>query len=166
MFDDTGESIVYIALIIWEKQILAPRGMKGPCHQAHPILVGQEMLDFKAWTEGKSKLTIELEKCFQNQASNICPIKNALKKIKKNKNALIHLIFYYNGILTVSKNMLSKGILRAAYLLSWNICYNLMLLVIWSSKHRIKILIKSHIFKYLNPEHHRNNSVLITLISC
>lgn len=108
MFDDTGESIVYIALIIWEKQILAPRGMKGPCHQAHPILVGQEMLDFKAWTEGKSKLTIELEKCFQNQASNICPI----------KNALIHLIFYYNGILTVSKNMLSKGILRAAYLLS------------------------------------------------
>lgn len=92
--------------------------MKGPCHQAHPILVGQEMLDFKAWTEGKSELTIELEKCFQNQASNICPIKNALKKIKKNKNALIHLIFYHNGILTVSKNMLSKGILRAAYLLS------------------------------------------------
>lgn len=66
---------VYVVFAIWKKHILAPRGTKSQCHQPHPILAGQQMLDFKVWREAQ---ITELEKCFQNQASNICPIKNAL----------------------------------------------------------------------------------------
>lgn len=47
-----------------EKQILASSGTKGQCHQARPTSVGQEILDFKAWTEELPKLTIELKKMF------------------------------------------------------------------------------------------------------
>ena len=75
--DQSQVSALCIVLLIWKKQILATKDTKGQCHQAHPISVRQEMLNFKAWTEGKAKLTTELDKCFQNQASNICPIKNA-----------------------------------------------------------------------------------------
>ena len=79
-FDETGKrtshrAVLYVLFVIWKKHILAPRSMKSQWHQPHLILVGQEMLDFKVWREAQ---TTELEKCFQNQASNICPIKNAL----------------------------------------------------------------------------------------
>lgn len=103
--------------------------MEGQCDQAHLILVGQEMLDFKAWSEGKPKLTIKLEKCFQNQASNICLIKSACMQLniplKRNSDSL--------------KNMLLKGTMRAAHLLSFNIYYEFMRLAMKTGKHRMRV---------------------------
>lgn len=42
-----------------EKQTLASNGQS---HPAHSTSLGQEILDFKAWTEEKPKLTIELKR--------------------------------------------------------------------------------------------------------
>ena len=75
--DDPGErksprAMPHVVFAIWKKHILAPRGTKSQCHQPHPILVGQEMLDFKVWREAQ---TTELEKCFQKKKKNVFKIK-------------------------------------------------------------------------------------------
>lgn len=60
-FCRSGQYSLYIAHDL-EKQTLASNGTKSQCHPAHPTSLGQEILDFKAWTEEKLKLTIELKR--------------------------------------------------------------------------------------------------------
>lgn len=55
---------LYTVLRIWKNRAWQQEAWKANVTKPHSFSTGEEMLDFKAWTEGKPKLTKELEKMF------------------------------------------------------------------------------------------------------